>query len=282
MCKKTYVHRMHHDVRTPMIMNPHSESQPIYANPRHTSYHRCEVTKPKPGQWLLNKPWPFEVGPHCHSPSWQIQTATNLDQDHEHAHYDDNDACEYHSCCMPEVFLEICGHFHQTRAYLEEMGSPDHDPEDCEYFTSEHRHERLAYFGHPNAYYPDLYQATWRKDMEEIECRWLPWFKRDPRELSKWENVLFSRCEKMYRLEKDARTQFLVYRDLTKFWPPGDPQLKIAEQGVESVQTELDKKKKDVTLLLNWSQCIPPTEPVSPFERTWARRMWAVKNNSQI
>ncbi|KAI0483437.1 hypothetical protein F4859DRAFT_399290 [Xylaria cf. heliscus] len=46
MCRRIITHRMHHDVATPMLIDPFSSTPIIYANPLRTNFHRCELTPP--------------------------------------------------------------------------------------------------------------------------------------------------------------------------------------------------------------------------------------------
>ncbi|KAI1097332.1 hypothetical protein F4804DRAFT_351776 [Jackrogersella minutella] len=247
MCRRILTHRMHHDVRTPMVTDIYADDPSIYVNSRHTCYHQCELSHPVPDQWLLCSPYP---------------------------------SCPYHSCCVLSVEVEFCADHCALVSSRLGIAYPEGEcePEECASFVLEHLHERLEYFGHPEAY-STSYPATWREDMQYFECDWQPWFKQDKTLLTKWEELLYLECENLYTLEQDAKTQFLAYRDLTQVWPSGHQQLDIAETNVEHTQTRLLEKKESIACLMNWAQGFRP-ECISGFIPIWWMRMWALKQET--
>ncbi|CAJ2505730.1 Uu.00g131240.m01.CDS01 [Anthostomella pinea] len=75
MCRKNIIHQMHHDVSTPIIIDPVTANPTVYANPLRTKHHQCEISHSN--QWLPNTSQP---------------------------------RCGYHSCCIPYVEIEWCDH----------------------------------------------------------------------------------------------------------------------------------------------------------------------------
>ncbi|KAI1211397.1 uncharacterized protein F4807DRAFT_37490 [Annulohypoxylon truncatum] len=240
MCRRILTHYMHHDVRSPMLLDPAAENAPVYANPLHTRFHRCEVSRPLPGQWLLGSPFP---------------------------------TCEYHSCCVLVREVEFCADFHAwvcgTLGMDDDEDIDEHcEPEQCVNFVLEHRHEKLSYFGHPEAYLWNRYPATWREDLLEVENRRrMPWADEE----------LFLEGEKLYTLEQDAKTQFLVYRDLFKVWPKGHDQMQHAQFNVEQAQTLLLEQKENVARLIDWARG-NQSQPIRAFTPIWWMRMWALEH----
>ncbi|KAI1141659.1 hypothetical protein F5Y05DRAFT_423385 [Hypoxylon sp. FL0543] len=242
MCKRTLVHRMHHDVRAPLIIDLYSDTPTVYANPRHTRYHQCELSRPPPlGKWLLNSP-------HL--------------------------SCEYHSCCLLEMEVEFCADFSAKLALF--GGADDSDdefePEECEYFTIEHRHVRFEYFGQPDAYYNLSVPSTWREDIRDLPADWFSGFKREKSMVSRWEEEILLQCEALHMLENDAKTHFLVYCDLIEIWPPRSPHLLSAESNLEKTQKQLIQRKEYISSLVSWARG-GPSQPMSAFTPIWWRRM---------
>ncbi|KAK9415084.1 hypothetical protein SUNI508_01932 [Seiridium unicorne] len=120
MCRRILTHRMHHDVRKPMMMPQDIEGSRgvIYANPFQTSHHRCELSiKAHAHTWLLNLP--------VHG-------------------------CEYHSCCVPSEEIIHCECAEEKIWEAEHlMWDSDHEededfnPETCYNYTLEHRHVKI-------------------------------------------------------------------------------------------------------------------------------------------
>ncbi|KAI1387343.1 uncharacterized protein F4822DRAFT_279659 [Hypoxylon trugodes] len=238
MCRKIIIHQMHHDVRIPMICDVFAEQQEVYANPRRTRYHQCELSHPPPGQLLLNTWYP---------------------------------TCEYHSCCMPIVEITCCD------AGLR-YDDDDHEPEECDYFVLEHKHERLEYFGCPEDYPVSYCPATWSNDIYEIDRNWDDWYREDWERLYEWEEVLFQECETIYILEEEAKTHFLVWRDLNRWRNWRDRLLVQAEIHVEQAQKRLIDQKELVSRMFNWGRgdgfvCS------SGFVPIWWMRLWAEKED---
>ncbi|RYO89399.1 hypothetical protein DL766_010426 [Monosporascus sp. MC13-8B] len=275
MCRRIIIHRMHHDVRSPMMLDPDSHShshshanadaaqppgRPYYANPLRTSYHQCEVSLPPAGQMLLN--------------SGGIRRAG---------------ACEYHSCCAPLV---------ETRLCAAALGAPrpphellDIEPEECEHFVLEHRHHHLNCFGMaPGLWYDDdddshhhpeevcgsgsddklrdrsrsrtsradahvHYAATWRRDLEEVRWgeNWNPAFAHEERFRARWEEAMFRDAESLYTLASDADTHFAVMRDLHAL--EAAPAM-VAAAGANYLRARqrLDEQREDIRGMLRWAR----------------------------
>ncbi|KAI2472849.1 hypothetical protein F4781DRAFT_291996 [Annulohypoxylon bovei var. microspora] len=244
MCRRILTHHMHHDVRTPMILDPSASNPALYANPRATPFHQCELRPPAPSQWLLGSGFP---------------------------------SCAYHSCCSVGVDVEFCAEYCAQLCQTFGIADPEAmacEPEECALFVAEHRHERLEYFGRPDAYPRGWLPATWREDLRDVDCGWHAWFRRDVAHLGRWEELFFYECEHLHTLEQDAKTQFLVYRDLARFWPRGHRELVTAEANVEQAQKVLLEQKENVTRLMNWAQGLP-CECLGGFVPVWWMRMWA-------
>ncbi|OTB14548.1 hypothetical protein K445DRAFT_12802 [Daldinia sp. EC12] len=243
MCRRIFTHNMHHDVRPLMITSLAHENQRVYANPLRTPFHRCGISIPIPGHWLLNNP---------------------------------HQACTYHSCCQVSDEVEYCSVF--TEDLLETSSSEDEmEPEQCPRFVWQHRHKRLEYLGQPGSYDVE-YPATWRDDVEEIEdVSWFRYFRREPELLLNFATRLFKSCEEYYQLEQDAGTNFLVYRDLATSLPRGDPRVSIAEDQLTSIQTRLTWMKQDLHSRAVWAQRLDPEQTSRNFIPIWWLRMWSVK-----
>lgn len=229
---------MHHDVRSPMITDINDEFPSIYVNPRHTRHHRCELSWESLGNWLLNTPVP---------------------------------TCPYHSCCAPKVEIEFCPHFRQlvTDDFEDYFVEGEFEPEECEYFQLDHRHERLEYLGVPNAteIVGEL-PATWHENFKYICGDWEEGFGRDRKHLPEWERRTFLACERLYVLESDANKHFSTYFDLSCFWPEGHPFRKTAKENVERAQAKIIEQKRQIYALTAWAQHLPPY-PERDFTPTW-------------
>ncbi|KAI1077190.1 hypothetical protein F5B20DRAFT_583435 [Whalleya microplaca] len=220
MCRRTIIHQMHHDVRRPMIIDPMISNAPIYANPRHTSHHVCELTLPIPGQWLLNS-----------KPS-----------------------CQYHSCCIPISEVEYCA---DLEWHLADSGSDsDYDdiliPEECEYYVLMHKHVRISYLGNDSAY-TEEYPATWDY-LEELSPDWLPWFAHDERFLVKWEEGFYFECERLYTLERDVQIQSQVVMDLSQTCSLWDRRRVYAERRLLQAEGELNQQRAVIFGLTDWAR----------------------------
>ncbi|KAI0101955.1 hypothetical protein F4776DRAFT_497247 [Hypoxylon sp. NC0597] len=245
MCKKTFTHYMHHDARIPIITDLKSDNPPVYADTRHTRWHQCELTRPPPGTWMLNSPYP---------------------------------PCMCHSCCVCITDIDFCSEFCAELACygIEDPYAEDCKPEECIYFRLEQHHVQLEYLGQPEAYSVSI-PATWREDIQEEECDWSRLFNRDQAELGDWELRLFSEYGTLYLLEHDAKTHFSVYCDLIKLWPPGHPNLLIAERNVEEAQTKVIMCKESISGLIDWARACP-FAPEPKFIPNWQVRMRKLKD----
>ncbi|KAL7622465.1 hypothetical protein AAE478_007971 [Parahypoxylon ruwenzoriense] len=199
MCRRTIIHRMHHDVRTPIIIDAVAPTPTVFAHPRRTQFHRCELSLPVPG----------------------------------HVSLDGFPCCEYHSCCIPTQEIEHCDSAPKTRVLKVLRGKAGkkrryayydvkQEPETCPHFVLEHRHERLEYLGEPDAY-PQDYPATWREDVHELERDWFSWFAHSEDYRIRWEDGFFDRCALLHTLQTDAEVRAGNVYDLSQYWPPWDP-----------------------------------------------------------
>ncbi|KAI8965106.1 hypothetical protein F5Y11DRAFT_344824 [Daldinia sp. FL1419] len=288
MCRKIWIHYMHHDVRLPMITSLDHDDYTVYANPLRTVYHQCEVDLPIPNEWILNQPRP----------------------------------CQYHSCCRLSEFIDFCDESARTVV----SSSPDHSnseaslsngagrpkpgsgggssendtplfgrsylrpehrlglwprAEACPYYLHEHYHKRLDYFGKPDSY-PEKCPATWRENIEDFDGLPLDYFEQDPELLPEYTKESFRACEDYYQLEQDAQMHFLVYRDLAHSLPLGDPRLAIAEANVKKAQNKLTALKHDIAAELVWAMGESQEANKPWFVPIWWLRMWTVKRNRRL
>ncbi|KAH9997815.1 hypothetical protein F4779DRAFT_636178 [Xylariaceae sp. FL0662B] len=244
MCRKTIIHQMHHDVRTPMIIDPTTTSPPVYANPRRTKYHVCELALPVPGQMLLNS-----------KPS-----------------------CKYHSCCIPAFEVEYClerfpvepvsstmfQSSQDRKSAIEQDSDLESDsesdysessvPEECTYFVLTHRHVRMPYFGDESAYVEE-YPATWA-DIKEPGSDWITWCL----DCAGCEVPFYFECEKLYQLEKDVQTLLKVMMDLSHTRPPSSRQRATAELSLLRAEGWLNYQRMVVFGLLDLAR-----EPAASF-----------------
>ncbi|KAI0197817.1 hypothetical protein F4808DRAFT_473521 [Astrocystis sublimbata] len=184
MCKRIFTHRMHHDVAAPMIMQTKSLTPDIYANPRRTNYHTCEL---EPRTWLLN----------------------TLRR------------CAYHTCCIPDERIEYCKSFaSHVRNEGGQQQPEDLEPEECTAFALEHLHEFLPYFGSHESLYENPVPATWRRMVRKHKfCSGEEELFRafDPAQRARWvgwEEAVFRECETLYTLSSDYATLYAHYEDL--------------------------------------------------------------------
>ncbi|KAI1423477.1 hypothetical protein F5Y12DRAFT_757175 [Xylaria sp. FL1777] len=176
MCRRTITHYMHHDVAAPMILDPVASDPIVYANPLRTNLHTCELMHPLQ-DWLLNTP---------------IQK------------------CNYHTCCVSHVQVDYCA---DLIAYLDEEGEEQNfEPEECDAYILEHRHERLPYFGNDGAFREKI-PATWR-DLKQIGGENPNWFAHEPRFYTSWAEKCFAEGEKLYTLEQDTTMLYASMQDL--------------------------------------------------------------------
>ncbi|KAK8069823.1 hypothetical protein PG994_006439 [Apiospora phragmitis] len=111
MCRRTVVHRMHHDVRTPVVLDiDGGEGAPLYAHPFRTTKHVCDINI---GQSLAYMRLPIQAG-----------EGTETGEPHP---------CDYHSCCVCLHVIDRCRN----------AGEDQPEPEECAGFTLEHRHAQL-------------------------------------------------------------------------------------------------------------------------------------------
>ncbi|KAJ8121717.1 hypothetical protein ONZ43_g1906 [Nemania bipapillata] len=216
MCRRIITHYMHHDVATPMILDPVATKPVIYANPLHTNYHRCELMLP-PLNLLLNS--------HV-------------------------EKCPYHTCCMPHVQVEYC---RDVLAYLEHEGEGESfEPEECEGFILEHHHKMLLYFGNEFAY-REVIPATWRNlaSTRGENPDWLPCFAHEPKNRPDWEEKFFAECEKLYTLENDATVLGATLQDLTN--SGSGEMLRAAKYQILKIESTLHEQRRLVFDLLEWA-----------------------------
>ncbi|KAI2610230.1 uncharacterized protein GGS25DRAFT_531134 [Hypoxylon fragiforme] len=278
MCRKIFHHQMHHDVRTFMILDPSIERQAVFVNPRHTSFHRCELSPPTAGAWPPNKPHQpsFKAPAKSSPPNESRATSATMDAEQQEEEEQQNTlGCQYHTCCICTEEIEFCDKLlgkqcprkpgfrvpdsdsdsdeeeeeqeqeqeqkqetrkqkpkepekkkqkseepakkkqkQETQQQKAAEKEASHEPEECALFTLQHRHTQLPYFGLPGTH--DPFPSTWNTSAKELDSDWAGWFQRDEAEQPAWEEKFFLACEKLYTLEQDAKTQFLVYRDLLR------------------------------------------------------------------
>ncbi|KAI6084142.1 hypothetical protein F4821DRAFT_243339 [Hypoxylon rubiginosum] len=223
---------MHHDVRKPMIIDPESEYPLIFANPLKTSYHKCEISAPKPGSTLLESHYP---------------------------------TCHWHSCCIPEAKIEFCDWFQDN--ICNDQG--EYDPMGCMYGIDEHRYVPLEYLGDPSAYadleYPVI--ATWDDDIYELHCDFPHLFQRERLEFQQWrieeewDQEYFSECELLYTRLADVGIHHEVYLHMLGQYPRGHPMLLEGWKNVERSSELLAKQQDEVVFLQNLakdSRCKSP------------------------
>ncbi|KAI1473219.1 uncharacterized protein F4812DRAFT_465117 [Daldinia caldariorum] len=246
MCRRTFTHHMHHDVRQLMITSLDHENHTVYANPLRTVFHRCEIDVPIPQHWLLNNPYP---------------------------------PCAYHSCCHLSNEVEFCSEF--IDELLDAYSSDEElEPEMCPYFVRQHRHRRLEYLGQPESYAQEC-PATWQEGVEEISEISFPYFEQDQEQLFRYAVQLFRLCEEYYQLEQDAETLFLVYRDLATGLPRGDPRISVVEEQVVNIQARLTQKKQELFSKMVWAKGLSPEKYSKGFIPVWWLRMWALKQQAE-
>ncbi|KAI1175659.1 hypothetical protein F4777DRAFT_578792 [Nemania sp. FL0916] len=232
MCKRIITHHMHHDVATPIIIDPLSHNPTVYANPLRTNFHRCELSLPSK-RWLLNTPL---------------------------------EKCPYHSCCLPHTQIVYCP---TVLAYMQHGSSGSgrgsygwREPEECFAFALEHHHMRLPYFGDECAYsyhhnsYSYSVPATWRGLANLRDSGWDPDFVHHGRAeqqglREKWEEFLFAECEKLHILTQDFDTLFAAVECL-----PADADwgtVRAARNNVLRCEAKLVEKKSLVADMLQWA-----------------------------
>ncbi|KAK7991691.1 hypothetical protein PG988_000485 [Apiospora saccharicola] len=114
MCRITFEHYMHHDVRTPVALDVDGgEDAPLYAHPWRTTTHVCDI----------------DIGHSLEHLAIDINAGVD-----DNAEPGRPGLCEYHSCCVCRIFVERCE---------EEDMLPE--PEECVRYVLEHRHARLDF-----------------------------------------------------------------------------------------------------------------------------------------
>ncbi|KAI0019179.1 hypothetical protein F4780DRAFT_780711 [Xylariomycetidae sp. FL0641] len=295
MCRKVIIHHMHHDVATPMVLDPISSNPTQYENPTHTNHHRCELALPLPGGWLLNSPR----------------------------------GCAWHSCCLPEEQVEWCADAlwwvaelrdderrrrqrprqllrppppcAATTSWLSDASDDDEEdeydledeewddeiteiePEQCSLFALEHRHVELAYLGARERFAAAapavVVPATWRRlqpvrwtrgEGRGVACpdylggRWA----HDAGYRARFETLLFGECGALHTLEHDARIAWAVSQDLARAASP------YAAEGAarfRAARAARDRQRILVIDMLKWAMepcgCVrDPTTPHSGLD----------------
>ncbi|KAI4870991.1 hypothetical protein F4820DRAFT_463239 [Hypoxylon rubiginosum] len=238
MCQGIVTHHMHHDVRTPIIIDTDTEDPPIYSSTLGTRYHRCEIESQTPRQQFMGKEWPL---------------------------------CLYHSCCIPVGEVEWCEYF--RKHFFNPSGKyANKKPNECRDFVVEYRHERLDYLGDPLAYPDVIYPTTWRPEIKEQHIDWARLFRREHAEFQywrkqeDWDQQIYIAAEDLYTLAQDANNSFLVYCDLISSREPEDPLVVAAEDNMIRAETLLADQKDIVSQLIKWaasSLCRPPSSTSS-------------------
>ncbi|KAI1777014.1 hypothetical protein F4818DRAFT_456999 [Hypoxylon cercidicola] len=236
MCLGTLTHHMHHDVRTPMIVDPDVEHPTIYANPQHTSYHRCEIQLPESLEGLL-------IG--------------------------DCVVCPDHSCCIAIGKIDMCDYF--RKYFCNTAGEYTGDePDGCKYLVLEHRHKRLDYLGVPHEFLPKVCcPSTWRAEINELHRDWAQWFGRDNAEFQHWrkqedwDEGFYSACEKLYTRALDAEIHHLVYIDLFNLCSAEDPRVVTAEENWRLAKGMVADQQDEIFSLLDLSEDSRCKYPIS-------------------
>ncbi|KAI0502767.1 hypothetical protein F5B22DRAFT_653870 [Xylaria bambusicola] len=232
MCRRLITHYMHHDVQVPMILDSISPGAPVYANPSRTQFHRCELDLQ-----------PMDLSAHIFFPYSKPMGK-----------------CEYHTCCVPYMYVEYCADF------VEENMEYHTEPEECGAFILEHQHERLPCLGDEYSNQGEI-PTTWRQ-LRRIrginESKWLPEFAHEPHFRPNWEDKFFAECEKLYTLEKDTSIMYAAMLDLIQSNPPCPWSTEQAAKGhVLKAEGELYKQRQLVFDLFKWG-----TEPCGSCQRT--------------
>jgi len=255
MCRKIITHYMHHDVASPMIVDSISSNPPIFANPLHTNFHRCELQFPPPG-------WATGWAP-----------------------------CPYHSCCIPHVREEYCAavladmdqrnndydeefYDEDTEEYCDNdetsnYGYYDPEPEECDGFVLEHQHIELPYFGKspellqsPQSYsynYPaSVVPATWRGlyriEGDLLQEKYFPGFSHSPADAARWQEVTYAECEKLYTLENDVAVLRAASKDIGMYGPTDTREyVSRARTKVLDAEEQLQAQRRLVHDLYQWA-----------------------------
>ncbi|KAI0169305.1 hypothetical protein GGR52DRAFT_574524 [Hypoxylon sp. FL1284] len=193
MCRGIITHYMHHDVRSPMIIDPFSNHAQVWDNPRHTSYHRCEISAPTPNSTLLESFWPL---------------------------------CTYHSCCNPVLEVHYRDHFREL--FWDASGTfIGQNRTDCIFYVEEHEHERYEYLGHPNAFLSAGIScpAPWRQGIQTLDPSWSGRRSANHNDWTRtvdWYDRFFNDGEVLFRLTVNTDTHYLVSLDLAGNSSPDD------------------------------------------------------------
>lgn len=120
MCRTTFKHYMHHDVRTPVVLNVDDggEDASLYAHPWRTSTHTCNI----------------DIGHSFKHLGICIDAESGRPR-----------LCEYHSCCVCHVVVERCAAASCGDASADAGEEDLPEPEECDHFVLEHRHGRLGF-----------------------------------------------------------------------------------------------------------------------------------------
>ncbi|GAW23517.1 hypothetical protein ANO14919_130760 [Xylariales sp. No.14919] len=230
MCRRIITHYMHHDVATPMIVDPTAPRPIIYANPLHTTVHSCEVPPPSP-DWLLDTPI---------------------------------ERCQYHSCCITRERIEHCEPIHDMLEEDEEFL-----PEECDQFTLEHHHVHFPCLGDEGTSCSsgEASPATWRH-LESIRGKysnWFPQFARDPMYRPKWEINLFPECEKLYVSECNTLARYATMQELIVNNSAPWSEVQAARAEFLKAEEEHHEQRKVVFGYFEWAS-VPHPEDVEGYD----------------
>ncbi|KAK8023165.1 hypothetical protein PG991_007046 [Apiospora marii] len=209
MCRKTYQHYMHHDVRTPVVLDVDGDEDTLsYAHPWRTTTHTCDV----------------DIGYSLNHLGIHIDAGVD-DENDGNTEPGKPGLCIYHSCCVCRIVVERC----------DEAGAGGDDlpePEECLWFVLEHRHAQLrfqeliwnqwaqvrdqilglsmaAMDGQQQQVPGPPEQLQWRELTEvSVGHNWQPVYRRDadPGKCIKWTGWMLDRLAQLYVLrEEDAR-----------------------------------------------------------------------------
>ncbi|KAI0812938.1 hypothetical protein GGR55DRAFT_703650 [Xylaria sp. FL0064] len=214
MCRRTITHYMHHDARAAMVFSSVSSLLVAYANPLRTNFHQCELVLP----------------PLDHALNGTVEK------------------CAYHTCCWPKTDVEYCAEF------MAHQGGSRFEPEQCDAFILEHRHERYPYFGNEGAYREKV-PATWR-DLAHIRA-WspgtFPGFAHERRFFPNWAHKCFAECEKLYILEQINAISHASMQDMMKFRDfCAMEQLQGSEKKFMVAQSNLRAQNQLVSDMFQW------------------------------
>ena len=194
---------MHHDIRTPLIVDYLSPEARVYANPLRTCHHRCEVDL-------------VRIRRDLGLPAYGKLL------------------CEYHDCCLVREEVWSCPQYPRVAAAAteeeeeekEEEGEDEGgEPEECEAFVLEHRHTPLhtwevvarwaAMAGAPEpgvlpvGLWQPYAELAWDRD-------WRPVYHQDRRLYPRWQEAVFALGEQLHRRRADRDVHEAVLLDITR------------------------------------------------------------------